>query len=175
MGYARIRPELNLEWDSKELQLADLEGNELYWTPETEWVKAVCFEAMQSGLYVLTEDDDYYFTCHSIHLEYKDEPTTVAIREGQWDKVAPPTRQEKPMGKHAGRYDLAKDIAESKEKAVVELGQELDTWQLIARDLARDTVRGHFRRIDAVEFAQDVLKQLQAMPEMHIHPSEVTR
>ena len=158
MGFARIRPELEMTW--LQLGLRDLEGNELGWTPKNEWVKAVCFDGMDSGLYVLTEDDDYYFTAHSIDLEFEDEI---------------PTKKEKPMGKHAGRYDLAKDIAESKEQAVEELGQELDTWQLIARDLARDTVRGHFARIDAVEFAKDVLKQLQAMPEMHIHPSEVSR
>jgi hypothetical protein len=178
MGYARIRPELFADWSHMQVKLADLEGNELYWTPESEWVKAVCFDAMQSGLYVLTEDDDYYFTCHSIHLEYKDEPTTVAIREGQWD--VKPTERGKRMAKHAGRYDQLRDIAESKEEAVVSLGQELDTWQLIARDLARDITRGHGKTNDAVDFAalafaRDVMSRLAVMPEMNIHPSELTR
>jgi hypothetical protein len=173
MGYARIRPELFADWSHMQVKLADLEGNELYWTPESEWVKAVCFDAMQSGLYVLTEDDDYYFTCHSIHLEYKDEPTTVAIREGQWD--VKPTERGKRMGKHAGRYDRLKDIAESKEDAVMELGQELDTWQLISRDLARDITRGYGRMDDAIGFARDVMARLAVMPEMNIHPSELTR
>ena len=158
MGYARIRPELEMTW--VEAGLRDIEGNELGWEPTSEWVKAVCFDGMLSGLYVLTDDDDHYFTAHSIDLDFEDEI---------------PTKKEKPMGKHAGRYDLAKDIAESKEEAVVELGQELDTWQLIARDLARDITRGYGKMDDAVEFANDVMKRLQAMPEMNIHPSEVSR
>jgi hypothetical protein len=163
MGYARIRPELAMPWS--EAGLRDLEGNELYWTPKTEWVKTVCFDGMESGLYVLTEDDDSYFTAHSIDLEFEEEI---------------PTRQEKTMGKHAGRYDRLRDIAESKEEAVVSLGQELDTWQLISRDLARDITRGHGKTNDAVDFAalafaRDVMSRLAVMPEMNIHPSELTR
>jgi hypothetical protein len=158
MGYARIRPELTMSWS--EAGLRDLEGNELYWTPKTEWVKTVCFDGMESGLYVLTEDDDSYFTAHSIDLEFEEEI---------------PTRQEKTMGKHAGRYDRLKDIAESKEDAVMELGQELDTWQLISRDLARDITRGYGRMDDAIGFARDVMARLAVMPEMNIHPSELTR
>ena len=158
MGFARLRPSYEMSW--KQVELRNLEGDALGWLPDSEWVKAVAFDGMESGLYVLTEDDDHYFTCHSIYLEYSDNL---------------PTKKEKTMGKHALPYNPHKDIAELEEQAVVELGQELDTWQLIARDLARDTVRGHFARIDAVQFAQDVLKQLQVMPEMNIHPSEVSR
>lgn len=69
-GYARVRPELNIDWADSFLKLCDLEGNSLTWSPEKEWVKAVCFESMASGLYVLTEDDDHYFTCHSSYLEF---------------------------------------------------------------------------------------------------------
>lgn len=163
MGYARLRPELTMSWS--EAGLRDLEGNFLYWIPKTEWVKTVCFDGMESGLYVLTEDDDSYFTAHSIDLEFEEEI---------------PTKKEKTMGKHAGRYDRLKDIAESKEEVVVELGQELDTWQLIARDLARDITRGHGKTNDAVDFAalafaRDVMSRLAVMPEMNIHPSELTR
>tara|TARA_R110001606_G_scaffold354873_1_gene505607 strand:- start:811 stop:1284 length:474 start_codon:yes stop_codon:yes gene_type:complete len=157
MGYARIRPELAMSWS--EAGLRDLEGNFLYWIPKTEWVKTICFDGMESGLYVLTEDDDSYFTAHSIDLEFEEEI---------------PTRQEKTMGKHAGRYDRLKDIAESKEEAVVALGQELDTWQLIARDLARDIVRSE-PGFDSVDFAKDVIRRLAVMPEMNIHPVELNR
>jgi hypothetical protein len=71
MGYSRIRPELKMSW--VEAELRDLEGNELYWRPKTEWVKSICFDGIESGLYVLTEDDDNYFTAHSIDLEFEEE------------------------------------------------------------------------------------------------------
>lgn len=85
-GYARIRPEYLEEgrpttWLSVEIR--DLEGRELNWAPNAEWVKAVCFDAMQSGLYVLTDDDDYYFTCHSLYLEYRDTLPNERIENGQ--------------------------------------------------------------------------------------------
>ena len=76
MGYARIRADLIKSGAMKgweDANLCDLEGNELYWRPASEWVKAICFDGMGTGLYVLTEDDDSYFTCHSIDLEFADE------------------------------------------------------------------------------------------------------
>ena len=71
-GYVRIKPSENLTW--AEIELASLEGLPLGWLPETEWVESVCFDAMGSGLYVLTDDGgDSYFTAHSIYLEHRDE------------------------------------------------------------------------------------------------------
>ncbi len=163
MSYARLRPEYRITWESKELDLRDLEGNELYWVPQKEWVKALCFDSMQSGLYVLTEDDEYYFTCHSIYLEHSDTIPTAT----------PTETKEKKMGKHAGSYDLKHDLAESEDALLTMLGQDLDTWQLIARDLARDILRGRADSEDSMEFALDILTRLYPMPEMNIHPSEL--
>lgn len=74
MGYARLRPELEITWE--DTQLRDLEGNELGYTPKTEWVKSICVDSAL-GLYVLTEDDDYYFTCPSIDLEFSEQLKTA--------------------------------------------------------------------------------------------------
>jgi hypothetical protein len=162
MGYARIRPDLIESgvlkgWEDANLH--DLEGNELYWRPQTEWVEATCFDVMGSGLYVLTEDSDYYFTCHSIDLEHSD--------------TLPTEKKETKMGKHALPYNVHQDIDQHNEnRLVVELGQDLDTWQLIARDLARDIMRGKYLAPDTKAFATDVLNRLSHMPEMSIHPSE---
>jgi hypothetical protein len=74
MSYARLRPELNLDWSHRELNLRDLEGNRLDYTPKSKWVEAVCFDGMGTGLYVLTDDGgDSYFTAHSIDLEFAEE------------------------------------------------------------------------------------------------------
>jgi hypothetical protein len=53
------------------------------------------------------------------------------------------------------------------------MGQDLDTWQLIARDLARDITRNQNSTDDAFSFAYDILNRLSHLPEMNIHPSEV--
>jgi hypothetical protein len=77
MGYARIRPDLiedgTLPNGWADAELRDLEGLPLRWLPDSEWVISVCFDAMGTGLYVLTEDEDSYFTCHSIDLEFAEE------------------------------------------------------------------------------------------------------
>lgn len=65
--YARLREDEGT-WADQELQ--NIEGNELGFIPKAEWVKVVCFDGEMTGLYVLTDDDDNYFTCHSIALEF---------------------------------------------------------------------------------------------------------
>lgn len=67
--YARLR-EGEGTWADRSLQ--NLEGTPLGFTPEKEWVKVICFDDV-TGLYVLTEDEDNYFTCESILLEFEDE------------------------------------------------------------------------------------------------------
>ena len=74
MGYARVR---DGKW--QDIQLQDLEGQKLYWSPKSEWVKSICFDGMGTGLYVLTEDDDSYFTAPSIDLEFSDTLYKFAI------------------------------------------------------------------------------------------------
>lgn len=182
MGYARIRPELQQQgrpspWVATGVELRDLEGNELYWTPEAEWVKVVAFDAMATGLYVLTDDDDYYFTCHSANLEYSDTlPSPLYPRAQLFQTMqTTPTKQtkERPMGKHALPYNPHRDTLQADFNALVEqLGQDLDTWQLIARDLARDILRGYADTNNSREYALDVINRLSHMPEMNIHPSE---
>ena len=69
MGYARLREG---NWADYELQ--DLEGNAFDGSSIlSPIVKTVCFDSMNTGLYVLTDDDDTYFTCHSIDLEFLDD------------------------------------------------------------------------------------------------------
>ena len=168
MGYARLRPELGIDWTNGDLELRDLEGKYSFWTPDNEWVKAVCFDAQETGLYVLTEDDDCYFTCHSVYLEYRDE---LPKETKMFATTNPPETPHR--GKHAGNYDLRYDLAESRDTLYMQLGQDLDTWQLIARDLARDITRDNWMTEDARGFAYDVLNRLSHMPEMNIHPSEL--
>jgi len=81
-GYARPRQDNNDQLTWEDLELKDLEGKPITvyyngltkpWIPEKEWVKVICFDGMDTGLYVLTEDDDSYFTTHSIDLEFKEE------------------------------------------------------------------------------------------------------
>jgi hypothetical protein len=72
MAYARPRQDQEpLTWE--DLNLKRLDNAELGWLPRSEWVKAVCFDGEQTGLYVLTDDEDNYFIAHSIDLEFKEE------------------------------------------------------------------------------------------------------
>lgn len=57
-------------WADQDLRRLD--NNPLGYIPEGEWVKVICFDGELTGLYVLTDDDDNYFTCHSIFLDFKD-------------------------------------------------------------------------------------------------------
>lgn len=63
----------DLTWD--DLQLQNLDGTILRdWTPDTHWVESLGFDAMETGLYILsTHGGDTYFTAHSIDLEYRQE------------------------------------------------------------------------------------------------------
>jgi hypothetical protein len=70
MTQARVRPELFADW--ADMGLRNLEGEKLNWVPKAEWVTAVCCD-VGLGVYVLTEDDDYYFTTDSIDLEFRRE------------------------------------------------------------------------------------------------------
>jgi hypothetical protein len=75
MGYARVRPELvkpELQTTWLSIPVRGLDGRKQDWAFQNEWVKAVCFDAMDTGLYVLTDDDDYYCVAHSIDLEFSD-------------------------------------------------------------------------------------------------------
>lgn len=83
MTYARpirnsSRPDTTW-WD---IGLWDLEGQELTgWVPSSEWVRAVCMD-VQTGLYVLTEYEDVYFTANSCDLDFEDEiPTWQADQD----------------------------------------------------------------------------------------------
>lgn len=88
---------------------------------------------------------------------------------------APTEPKERKMGKHAGHYDLRYDLGEAKDTLFEQLGVDLDTWQLIARDLARDITRGYGNNPDAQDFAYDILNRLSHMAEMNIHPSELSK
>lgn len=69
MGFARLQ-----EGTWAEYPLQDLEGNPFDGSSILgPIVKTVCFDGMNTGLYVLTDDDDNYFTCHSIDLEFIDD------------------------------------------------------------------------------------------------------
>lgn len=72
MGYARPRQDTNppLKWE--DLELCDLEGESLSWLPETEWVHSYFF-CIDTGLYVLSDDEDVAFTAPSIDLEFREE------------------------------------------------------------------------------------------------------
>lgn len=73
------------EGDWADQDLRTLENEELGYVPKLEWCKVVCFDGEQTGLYVLTDDDDNYFTCHSIVLDFKDEPETDGERRLAFD------------------------------------------------------------------------------------------
>lgn len=75
MGYARLR-----EGNWADYELHDLEGNPFDGSNIlSPIVKTVCFDSMGTGLYVLTDDDDTYFTCHSIDLEFIDDIRVLRI------------------------------------------------------------------------------------------------
>ena len=82
-GWARPKKQVvmgsrmrDLTWD--DLQLQNLDGIILRdWIPDTLWVKSLGFDAMETGLYILsTQDDDVYFTAHSADLEFRGEIPT---------------------------------------------------------------------------------------------------
>lgn len=70
-GFAKLR-EGEGTWDEQEIR--DLEGNDIsdyHWVTQiSKIVKVVCFDSMGTGLYVLTDDDDVYFTVHSVVLDF---------------------------------------------------------------------------------------------------------
>ena len=75
MGFARLR-----EGSWKDYELQDLEGKPFDGnTIKSPIVKSICFDGMNTGLYVLTDDDDTYFTCHSIDLEFIDDIQVLQI------------------------------------------------------------------------------------------------
>jgi hypothetical protein len=72
MGYARVREEAGGQWESVEMW--NMAGDKLSWTPEQTWAEAIAFDAMETGLYLLLEPmTDNYFLVHSIDLDYTDE------------------------------------------------------------------------------------------------------
>lgn len=60
-------------WADRDLR--SLDNWSLGYVPQGEWMKAICCDSL-TGLYVLTEDDDRYFICESIALEFKYEDET---------------------------------------------------------------------------------------------------
>jgi hypothetical protein len=82
MAYARVRKDITSDEVTNPIdywlyvEARDLEGQAIHYRPQTEWVKATCFDGMGTGLYVLTEDEDTYFTVHSLYLEFADEIPT---------------------------------------------------------------------------------------------------
>lgn len=69
-GYATLRDGEGT-WHDQDLR--DIEGNPFPSEGLPTYVKSVCFDSMGTGRYVLTTDDDSYFTCHSIALEFIDD------------------------------------------------------------------------------------------------------
>jgi hypothetical protein len=78
-GFAYLREDEG-SWADQDLRTLD--GSEFDGsTIKTSVVKAICFDAMLTGLYVLTDDDDHYFTCHSIALDFADDVEMLKILE----------------------------------------------------------------------------------------------
>lgn len=77
-GFAKLREDEGT-WEDHELK--DLEGNPFDGSTLPTYVKTVCFDGMGTGLYVLTDDDDTYFTCHSIALEFVDDIGMLKLLE----------------------------------------------------------------------------------------------
>jgi hypothetical protein len=79
-GFAKLR-----EGSWHEQEIRNLEGDDI---SATQWVrqlpkvvKVVCFDGMGTGLYVLTDDDDTYFTVHSIALDFIDDIRMLELME----------------------------------------------------------------------------------------------
>lgn len=80
MGYARPRADQQLTWEElkirdlrgKKMKFTDAWGKEHSWVPESEWVHSYFF-CSDTGLYVLSDDEDVAFTAHSIDLEFAEE------------------------------------------------------------------------------------------------------
>lgn len=78
-GFAFLREDEGT-WADQDLHTLDgqvFDGSNV----KTSVVKAICFDAMLTGLYVLTDDDDHYFTCHSIALDFADDLEMLKILE----------------------------------------------------------------------------------------------
>ena len=82
-GYARPRQDTNPPLTWADLEIRDLEAKEILvfdstkeeptpWIPETEWVHSYFF-CIDTGLYVLSDDEDVAFTAPSIDLEFREE------------------------------------------------------------------------------------------------------
>lgn len=69
--YAKVRSDLQLNWAGIGLRNLEGEGIELDSMPTAEWLRALCCDT-DLGIYVLTENDDSYFTANSIDLELKE-------------------------------------------------------------------------------------------------------
>lgn len=82
MGFAKLREGTWADYALQDLEGNAFDGNRV----KTKYVKTVCFDGMGTGLYVLTDDDDTYFTCHSIDLEYLDDITALSKlrRKSKW-------------------------------------------------------------------------------------------
>ena len=76
--FAKLREDEGT-WEDHELR--DLEGNPFDGSALLTYVKAICFDGVNTGLYVLTDDDDTYFTCHSISLEFVDDIEVLKLLE----------------------------------------------------------------------------------------------
>lgn len=71
MGY--VKPayvnDIQLTWD--DIVLTDLSGMPLLWSPKSEFVKSLFF-CLNTGMYVLTDDDDSAFVVHSADVTHFD-------------------------------------------------------------------------------------------------------
>jgi len=67
MTMARVR-----DGNWHQLYLRTIENKMMNWVDDLpEWVEVACFDSSQSGLYVLSHDQENYFTAQSIDLEFE--------------------------------------------------------------------------------------------------------